>query len=337
MSAPLRISLITPSFQQASYLEECLASVHHQSYPALEHIVVDGGSTDASKAIVEARTSQLAWWCSEKDSGQSDAINKGLSHATGEVLGWLNSDDALLPNALEIVSRAFEDDPHLLVFGGRIVHRDAHGDHVFAPVNAVSDEVRLFADPVINQPATFYRMSAVRAIGGVDPALRYVMDLELWWQLLFRFGTQHLRFEPVELAMFRLHGESKTVSEHSGFLRETATLLHNLCERTNNTDIASVIAVGYPERPVLRGIPANATEHHGIVRIMAVHFLLKWHAHLHNEMEFDMMQAFQRADATQGVQLFPGMAERWATTRVRVERTSWNRFRLGRKIKHLFR
>ena len=336
----MRISLITPSFQQAAYLEECIASVHDQGVE-VEHIVVDGGSTDGSKEIIERHADPgsgpgFAWWCSEKDQGQSDAINKGLAHATGDVFTWVNSDDAVLPGAIACVQRAFAADPDLLVFGGRVTHRDANGERLFERLNEAGDRQQLFCDPVINQPATFYRMSAVRAIGGVDPALRYVMDVELWWQLLFRYGTAHVRFELVELAMFRMHEASKTMSQHGGFLREMATILHGLCERTGNTDVSSMIAIGYPDRPVVRGIAANEAEHHGIVRDMSVHFLLKWHGHIHTEAEFYMMQRLHEGDFTSEVNMMPGMADRWAKARLAVDGTTWNRYRVRRKLKHLF-
>lgn len=330
----MRISIITPSFQQAAYLEECIASVNDQGAD-VEHIVVDGGSTDGSKAIIERNAGRFAWWCSEKDKGQSEAINKGLAHATGDVFTWVNSDDALLPNAVVRVQEVFSAEPELLVFGGNVTHRDAKGEHVFDRLNS-QDRHQLFADPVINQPATYYRLDTVKAIGGIDPALRYVMDVELWWQVLFRHGTDHLRFEAVPLAMFRLHDESKTVTQHSGFLREMATILHGLCERTDNRDVANVIARGYPERPLLRGIPANEQTHHAIVRAMSIHFLLKWHGHLHTEDEFSMMQALHEGDFTSEVHLMPGMAERWEKARLAVDGTTWNRYRVRRKLKHLF-
>ncbi|MBK8338986.1 MAG: glycosyltransferase [Flavobacteriales bacterium] len=231
MSVP-RISIITPSYQQAGYLAECLESISTQQDAEVEHIVVDGGSTDGSRAIIERHTSELHWWCSAPDKGQSDAINKGLVHATGRIFTWVNSDDALLPGALRQVSEAFASDPHLLVFGGRLIHRDASGDRVFERLNDVCDPAQLYRDPVINQPATFYRLDVVKEIGGVDPALRYVMDVELWWQVLFRYGIDHLRFEPVELAMFRMHDQSKTVTAHHGFLDELANLIHAMCLRS---------------------------------------------------------------------------------------------------------
>lgn len=330
-----RISLITPSYQQAAYLEECIGSVHAQGVP-VEHIVVDGGSTDGSAALIEKHAHRLAWWCSEKDGGQSDAINKGLSHTTGDIFSWLNSDDALLPQALERVRAAFAADPALLVFGGQVMHRDGQGERVFDRLNG-TDDLQLYCDPVINQPATYLRMDVVRGIGGVDPALRYVMDVELWWQVLFRHGTRHLRFEAVPLAMFRLHDESKTVTQHAGFLTEMAALLHGLCERTGNEDLSQVIALGHPVRPRLRGIPAQGAMHHAMVRSMAVHFLLKWHGHVHTEADFQMMKALHdRAIPEGGCRLLPGMAERWAKARKAVSGTSWGRYRVRRKLKHLF-
>jgi hypothetical protein len=115
-----------------------------------------------------------------------------------------------------------------------------------------------------------------------------------------------------------------------------ATVLYGLCERTENEDVATMIGLGYPERPELRGIPANGSEHHKVVRDMSVHFLLKWHGHIHTEAEFHMMQRLHEGDFTSEVRLLPGMAERWAKARLAVDGTTWNRYRVRRKLKHLF-
>ena len=331
MPSTLRISLITPSFQQAQYLEECIASVHGQGYRNVEHIVVDGGSTDGSKAIIERKASKLAWWCSAKDKGQSDAINKGLAHATGEVFGWLNSDDVLLPGSLHLVAEAFAADPDLLVFGGRVIHRDAQGDRVFAALNDTRNEEQLFTEPVINQPATFWRMSAIRSIGGVDPALRYVMDVELWWQRLFRSGAAHLRFEPIELATFRMHDESKTSTSILGFLDEIASLLIGLCDRTGNEDLSHVLRTGHALRTGLRGIPAGP-EHRERVRRMTLHFLFKWNAEIHRENQFAMMHAL-RALPIDAHRLSEDQRHRWGNILPDLG-GSWNLFRMRRKLKH---
>jgi hypothetical protein len=179
-------------------------------------------------------------------------------------------------------------------------------------------------------------MSVVKELGGVDPALRYVMDVELWWQVLFRHGTQHLRFERVPLAMFRLHDASKTVSQHSGFLAEMAALLHGLCQRTGNADLAAVLALGHAPRTDLRGIPAKPDEHHRIVRTMTLHFLLKWHGHVHTEKEFRMMRALHDLGLLQDrALLLHEMHQRALDAAAKVGGTTWNRYRLRRKLKHL--
>ncbi|MBL8002791.1 MAG: glycosyltransferase [Flavobacteriales bacterium] len=332
----MRITIITPSYQQAAYLPECLASVRAQAGAEVEHIVVDGGSTDGSRELLE-RAEGLAWWCSERDKGQSDAINKGLARATGEVCTWVNSDDAVWPGALARVAEAFAHDKELLAFGGRLMHRSAEGDTVFPRLSDATDTLRLYCEPVINQPATYLRTSAVKAVGGVDPALRYVMDLELWWQLLFRFGHAHLRFTPEVLAMFRLHEESKTVTAHAGFLAETATLLHGMCVGTGQPALARVLALAHPLVQGLRGVPVGE-EHAPLVRDMAVHFLLKWHGHVHERADHRAMKALRRAVRRDQLRFVDAaMAARWDALDRQLAIPSWTLFRLRRKLRHLRR
>lgn len=336
MSKLPRISIITPSFQQAGYLEDCIHSVVEQDYPDVEHIVVDGGSTDGSRAIIEKHASTLKWHCSEKDNGQSDAINKGLAHATGDVFTWLNSDDALVPGALHKVGEAFAADPHLRVFGGRVFHSDKHGHRVFDRLNDADDTARLFTDPVINQPATYYKLDIVRSIGGVDPGLRYVMDVELWWQHLLRNGTQHLRFDPVELAVFRLHDASKTITAHARFLDELATLLHALCTGSGVHDLAPIFPLGHALSEGLRGIPVTA-QHKEIVRSMAITFLLKWHGTIHRQDDFRMMKAFLRLRPWLHTELTVDQERRMHQLRKELSVPSWALFRTRRKLRTLLR
>ena len=105
------VSIITPSFNQAAFLRQCMRSVLDQDHPELEYLVVDGGSTDGSLEIIQEHAGQLAWWVSEKDSGQGEAINKGLAHCHGDIVAWLNSDDYYLPGAVKAALQAFEAHP----------------------------------------------------------------------------------------------------------------------------------------------------------------------------------------------------------------------------------
>ncbi|MBZ0305900.1 MAG: glycosyltransferase, partial [Anaerolineae bacterium] len=122
-----RITVVTPSYNQGQYLEATIRSVLSQNYPNLEYIVIDGGSTDTSTAIIQKYADQLAYWVSEKDRGQTHAINKGFQRGTGEVMGWLNSDDILLPGTLHAVGRAFAQDSSLKVVSGFRHFIDADG------------------------------------------------------------------------------------------------------------------------------------------------------------------------------------------------------------------
>jgi len=121
-TAPLKISILMPSYNQGPYLEAAIRSVLTQDYPNKELIVIDGGSTDESREIIKRYESELAYWVSEPDRGQAHALNKGLAHATGDIVGWLNSDDCYLPGAFRRVARAFEQNNEvLLVHGDRLM------------------------------------------------------------------------------------------------------------------------------------------------------------------------------------------------------------------------
>src|SRR5258708_1689338 len=114
MSRLPKISIITPSFNQGPYLERTMLSVIKQEYPNLEYIVIDGGSTDQSKAIIRKHQKHLTYWVSEKDRGQADALNKGFRKSHGSIMGWLNSDDVLLPGTLQFVAELFQRFPEIM-------------------------------------------------------------------------------------------------------------------------------------------------------------------------------------------------------------------------------
>lgn len=326
--------MVTPSFQQARFLEECLDSVHAQTGAEVEHLVVDGGSTDGSKAIIEAHAERLAWWCSETDHGQSDALNKGLSHATGEVFGWLNSDDRLLPGALQQVAEAFAADPALQAFEG--VRMVVDGTASPAPSNDPADIRSLFIEPRINQQSTFFRTSMVRRLGGLDPALHFVMDLELWYRFMFSTGGTGLRVINTPLAEFRIHPESKTGLARERFRHEQAGVLHGLCLLVGETGLADILRIGYHWPAGIRQMPM-AEGQADRIRDMVVHFLLKWDRGLHHRIEFERMKSLL---AWRGIGQFeddPMHGKRIAEVRTRMGPRSWAMFRAKRKWQHLFR
>jgi len=203
-----RISVVTPSFNQAQYLEQTILSVLGQNYPNLEYIVIDGGSTDGSVDILRKYERDISYWVSEKDHGQAAAIQRGFSMATGEIFGWLNSDDYYLPEALSKVADAFGCNPAAeFVIGGYAAVR-ADGKLICKYYAFEQDFLSfLCVGQHAGQMACFWRKSAYVAVGGIDPNLQYCMDYDLMLRLARRKDPTII---DDCLACFRLHDAAKT-------------------------------------------------------------------------------------------------------------------------------
>lgn len=203
-----RITIVTPSLNQAQFLEETIRSVLLQGYPNLEYIVVDGGSSDGSIETIRKYAKWLAHWESEKDRGQSHAINKGFARATGEILAWLNSDDFLLPGALAAVATAFRTHGEAgLVYGG-CQKVDEAGHPVATAVAARDFDLgSLLLGNFIAQPSAFFRRTTFEKSGPLDEELHMIMDYDLWIRIASAFPVIAL---PQVLSAFRTHSEQKT-------------------------------------------------------------------------------------------------------------------------------
>jgi glycosyltransferase involved in cell wall biosynthesis len=181
-----RITVVTPSYSQAQFLEKTIRSVLLQGYPNLEYFVVDGGSADGSVEIVRRYERWITWWVSERDRGQSHAINKGFARAGGEVFAWLNSDDHYLPGALGVIGRRWRaaQKPCVLVGRGNVVD-DRDGTCYEKRPGDLSFEVIRRGDGAtwVLQPACFFPAEAYRQVGGVDEELHYAMDFDLLLKL----------------------------------------------------------------------------------------------------------------------------------------------------------
>jgi glycosyltransferase involved in cell wall biosynthesis len=221
------VSIVTPALNQGEFLEEALRSVLAQDYPHIEHLVIDGGSTDGSQAILQRHAGRLAGWVSEPDRGQANAINKGLRRARGEILGWLNADDALLPGAVRRAVTAFNADPAVDVVYGRLERMDARSRPVPTPP-LPKDRVEFaglhaIGECVVNQPGAFWRREIMEKAGLLDESLRYALDYEFWLRLLLAGGR--FRRLPERVARFRLSERSKTVREAAAMAREHLEVL----------------------------------------------------------------------------------------------------------------
>lgn len=207
MPLPL-VSIITPSYNQAPFLETTMRSVLDQDYPRVEYIVVDGGSTDGSLEIIRRYEEHLAAWVSEPDEGQTDAINKGFSMATGDILAWLNSDDTYQPHAVSEAVAFLEHHPEVGMVYGDTNFIDENG-RVLGKFNAQQTSYqRLRRGGVyIPQPASFWRAALWDAVGPLDTSFYFAMDYDLW----VRFAKiSELRYVPRSWANFRVYGDAKS-------------------------------------------------------------------------------------------------------------------------------
>ncbi len=205
------VTIVTPSFNQARFLEETIRSVLAQDYPYIEYIVIDGGSTDGSVEIIKTYADRLAWWVSEPDRGQTDAINKGFSRAKGEILAWLNSDDTYQPGAVSAAVQYLNAHPAIGMVYANANFIDEQGRVIGRFPAARTDYRRLRQGYVhIPQQASFFRASLWRQVGPLDPSFFFAMDYDLWVRIA---RLTPLAYLPDQTwANFRLHGRSKTMA-----------------------------------------------------------------------------------------------------------------------------
>lgn len=208
LAALPRITVVTPSFNQAAFVEATMLSVLGQRYPNLEYFVYDGGSTDGSAAIIERCAGELAGWVSAKDDGQSDAINRAFERSTGDILCWLNSDDLHWPHTLREVARCLAgriDQPIVISGGCVIFHEGENRGGIMAP--SPHDPERLKRCDYLVQPSTFWTRAAWNQVGRLDQSLHYAFD----WDWFLR-ALPHCRFEtvPAILSSYRIHSQHKS-------------------------------------------------------------------------------------------------------------------------------
>ena len=246
-----RITVVMPSFNQVKYIEESIRSVLDQGYPNLEFIILDGGSTDGSQNVIERYANQLSYWNSQPDNGQSDALIRGFELSTGDLIGWVNSDDVLFRDCLQRVACAYHRQPDAGLFGGNYVLIDERSRIIRCKRHLENPEwfarLGLF---LVNQPGSFFKREAYEAVGGLHRELHYVMDTDLYMRMML--NSTEFAYIDAYLAGFRIHSKAKSISQRSK-MRDEEEIARKLFWPKGNSQIRIIGKLLYYSHQTLNG------------------------------------------------------------------------------------
>lgn len=268
---PRRVSVITPSYNQGRFIERTITSVLSQAVPGdLEYLVMDGGSRDDTVEVLK-RYNHRVQWVSEKDGGQADAVNKGLARATGDIIGWLNSDDIYYPGALATACEVFDSHPQIDLIYGNANHIDEH-DAVIEPYPTDAwDFPKLLETCYLCQPAVFLRKSVVDRFGPLNPDLHFCLDYE-YWVRLGSLGARFLKVEQV-LAGSRLYAETKTLGSRIRVHAEINDMLREHVRRVPDRWLYNYAHAVLDDKQVPR---SDSLRFPLLVSMLSVYASLRW-------------------------------------------------------------
>jgi len=266
------ISVVTPSFNQGRFIAKTIESVLGQNIPTLEYMVVDGGSTDETIEILKRYGTHLKW-VSEKDNGQADAINKGIKATTGEIIGYLNSDDIYYPGALSAVLKFFEKYPEVDVVYGDADHIDLSGEILEPYYTEDWDYERLKDVCFLCQPSVFFRRRLIEKVGLFDSNLQYCMDYEYW----LRLGAiaPFVRLNK-KLAGSRMYDDNKTLGSRVAVHRELNNMLKKRLERVPEKWIYNYAHTVVDQKGYKRATPQQDFKYILVLIRVSVFSFLRW-------------------------------------------------------------
>lgn len=236
-----KVSIVTPSFNQGEYIEETIRSILLQNYPNLEYIVIDGGSTDGTVDVIKKYSPWLTFWQSEKDRGQSHAINKGLERLTGEIGNWINSDDCLTQNALQTITGYFSNNRIQAFCGNALIgFEEGKKGEVLFRTSLLNEGINThLANCSFSQPATFFRMSAFRRITPVEESLHMNMDMYMWYRFVCLYGLDDVASTDEIVCTVKAHKDAKTIKNFEKSLGDKQRIYDSLF---------SALGMGYKKR-----------------------------------------------------------------------------------------
>lgn len=222
-----RISIVTPSYNQGQFIEETIRSILLQGYPNLEYIVIDGKSKDGTLSVLEKYSKFFNFWKSASDGGQSNAINIGLDHCSGDLFNWINSDDTLYPGALASVAAAYSNKVNAVISGRTVITNESGSALSSYNVHSFSPEEGL-GSIWPNQPGGYLPLPLVQRLGGVREDLNFTMDMDLWMRLWASEPSLQIFPMNANVATYRLHDASKTQSSVSPFAQEEFAIRYDM-------------------------------------------------------------------------------------------------------------
>ncbi|MCF2447070.1 glycosyltransferase [Dyadobacter sp. CY345] len=211
----LKVSIVTPSYNQGQFIEETIQSVLDQDYDNLEYLVIDGGSTDNTVEVIKKYEDRLKYWVSEKDNGQTHAINKGFAMASGDIIAWINSDDVYCKGAIQAVTDFFEKNPQANVVVGNGLFMDYKGEVYERKYPNISRFQEKHCMMSIFQPSTFLRRSILTDIGFLNEDYQMIMDAEWFYRIAAQYPFYVI---DKDLSIFRWHKDSKSSGDHNSKL-----------------------------------------------------------------------------------------------------------------------
>lgn len=331
-----RITIITPSYNQCEYLEQTIVSVIEQNYPNLEYIIIDGGSTDKSVDIIKKYQKHLSYWISEKDNGQSHAINKGLEKISGDIFNWLNSDDYLEKDALHIIGEVFASKQGLHCFIGElniIKNGESRKDNKYIDCSTFESA---FISPRIKQPSTFYSTEVIKQLGMLDEHLHFCMDLDLWYRFIVNFGTKNIFESNQTIANFRVHEDSKSVSQSAEFFNDRATIFHSMLTQKGETKASLFLRNNFNIRTGHSFDAENNNLDVELILRATAYFLLNDFKNIYNKQDFEMAVKIKTLFTDLHINLTCNDAVILKKMIADTIENNWMFYRMRRKWKHIF-
>ena len=243
-----KISIITPSYNQGQYIEATILSILNQNYPDLEYIIIDGGSTDGTIEVIKKYEKHLKFWVIEADKGQAHAINKGLTHCTGAIFNWINSDDLLADDALHIIAKAYNNQPEASIVGNVFNFFNGNIDNGYLFINRDINFNKLktkFDGGQYHQPGVWYNLKNLKQFGYFNEKYHFGFDHDHYIGYIQAYPTVY--YTNKTLVLFRLHESSKSVASSSKFILDKMSYLSNHIQKSNDSLIQKFLIHMYEQ------------------------------------------------------------------------------------------